>query len=105
MKRTKAGEEGRGSVEPGREELEGLMRRNGLTETEAVAAYHLGRALDAFKEVYPVDENAIDAGLFTELRNDMHFGLHFDALYKILGIRVLHRDYPEGWGAAARPEE
>jgi hypothetical protein len=85
-------------MEPSREELQGIMRRNGLDEREALAAYHLHRAWEGFEELYGYNDDDPILGFGQDLQNQIYFGVHFSALNKMLGLRVLQRDYPEGWG-------
>ena len=91
-------------MEPNRAEIEDRMRRLGLEETEARAAYHLRRAQELFEELYGPNEGESGAFL-TDVYNEMYFKVHFRALTNLLGRRVLARDYPEGWGGRPEPEE
>ncbi len=102
-------------MEESREQIEDFMRRYGYNEREAQAAYHLHRAWDLFEEM---DEEAVDEGAShgsalqeevykfgMRVFRDMHFGTHFAELNRWLGMRVLRRDYPEGWGGGSQGEE
>jgi hypothetical protein len=91
-------------VEPGREELEDLMRRNGLEEKEAEAAYHLKRASEIFDELHRYEGDP-GIGLVRDLQNQMAFGIHFGALTQLLALRVAQRDHPEGWRRRRESEE
>jgi hypothetical protein len=91
-------------VEPSREEIEGIMRRNGLEEKEALAGYHLRQARHLFEELYGADQGDAGAGFVADVYNEMHFGTHFDVLNNMLGLRVLFRDFPEGWRGERKPE-
>jgi signal transduction histidine kinase len=91
-------------MEPGREEVEGLMRRNGLTEKEAEAAYHLRRAKELFEELYAAEDDDPARGFVARVYNDIHFG-HFGALNRYLAMRVVRRDHPKGWGQQREPDE
>jgi hypothetical protein len=87
-----------------REEIEGIMRRTGLTEAEARARYHLWEAREAFNEVKdtPVCEGAEPLGSiygFTVIFP------HFEALHNFLARRVLERERPEGWRRGVPEEE
>lgn len=70
------------------------MRRFGFEEKEAEALYHLDKARDLFDEISVGDEKGFAKLLFFE----MDAGTLFRQLRRHLAMRVLRRNYPEGWG-------
>jgi hypothetical protein len=81
-------------MEPDRDYIEDRMRRYGLEEeAEARLVYHLAQAEDIFDALYS-SETGISAGLYKQI----HIRSHFNALRQQLAVRVVQRDYPEGWG-------
>lgn len=91
-------------MEPTREHIEDLMRRYGMEEDEARASYHLRQTAELFEKLYPDSESNI-ARLVTGPLKEVNFRTHFRALNRILGMRVLDRDYPDGWGRISKPEQ
>lgn len=78
------------------------MEKFGFTDKEARAFVHLVEARDLFAELAEVTDST------TRLQNvvwrDTHTFEHFRALFRTLAIRVLEREYPDGWGAALDDE-
>jgi hypothetical protein len=86
------------------EAIQDLMNRYGFEEKEALAAYHLRKARQIFEELYaPGDDPGV--GLVRTIYNQMLWGSHFRALTRMLGTRVLMRDYPDGWARPPASEE
>jgi hypothetical protein len=79
------------------------MEKFGFTEQEARAFIHLSEARDLFAEL--TEEADPTARLRTIVWRDTHTFEHFRALFRSLAMRVLQRDYPEGWGYAGDDEE
>lgn len=79
---------------PTHEELQDLIERFGFEEKEAEAFYHLNKARDLFDELSVGDERRFAKLLFFE----MDAGTLFRQLRRHLAVRVLRRNYPEGWG-------
>jgi hypothetical protein len=99
-------------VEPGREQIEDLMRRYGYEEKEAETAYHLGEAQARIFEMYRAEAQAeAEAGtggfptLYAEMSLRSDIIPHFEALGSVLAKRVLARQFPEGWGYRPAPEQ
>jgi hypothetical protein len=96
-----------------REEIEGLKRDYGFEEDEAEAFWHLqqaGKRMNAMWRSDLREEMARYEGRDDE-EGQKHAVLlhgaarwhsralhHFAALRRELGVRVLRRDYPDGWG-------
>ena len=104
-----------------REEIADLRRRFGFEQEEAVACWHLRRAAKLMRGMWQAgiqEEMAQEehrseaeapgqlARLIQELSLwDTRVHQHFSALYRALGVRVLRRTFPEGWGRELVPEE
>lgn len=81
------------STKLGRERIREIARRHGLTEDEATILYHLEEATELYRRLphhYDVDL----AGWIA----------HKEALGRLLMVRVVKRDYPEGWLTEAEEE-
>ncbi len=74
-----------------------IARKTGTTEDEARAIYHLTQAERLLSAIY--------SGATKDLGTSMFIRQHFDALYSSLALRVVARDYPEGWGEAPEGPE
>jgi hypothetical protein len=74
-----------------KQEIADLQRSFGFEEREALAYWHLAeaRALMVQLAIEGKDEEAAEV--------PASIAEHFSALYRELGLRVLQRDYPEGW--------
>lgn len=83
-------------TEPAPERVEDLMRRFGYTEREARVAIYLREAEDLLTELERETFPGPNIGHL--VWRETHVREHFSALRRLLGIRVLRRDYPEGWG-------
>jgi hypothetical protein len=104
-----------------REEIADLRGRFGFEQDEAVACWHLRQAAKLMRSMW-------QAGIREEMEQEEHGGeaeapghlarliqelslwdtrvhQHFSALYRALGVRVLRRTFPEGWGRELLPEE
>lgn len=108
-------------MEPDSEMLENLQRQYGFEEKEARAFWHLRQAREAFNELSEEDvshqinnkypegtTNSAEAYAFaseTLAKQKVEIGQHFSHLSRWLGLRVLHRDYPQGWGYSAPSKE
>jgi hypothetical protein len=79
-------------VEENPEVITDIARKTGTTEDEARAIYHLTEAERLLSVIH--SDVAKDLGTIVSIRQ------HFDALYSSLALRVVARDYPEGWGEA-----
>ena len=74
-----------------------IARKTGTTEDEARAIYHLTEAEQLLSAIY--------SGATKDLGTIMFIRQHFDALYSTIALRVVARDYPEGWGEAPEGPE
>jgi hypothetical protein len=80
-------------VELDREHMNDIARRHGLTEHEAMILHHLDRATHMYKELPDhYDKDLSD------------WMAHKEALGRLLMVRVVKRDHPEGWLAEAEEE-
>jgi hypothetical protein len=77
-------------VEENSEVVADITRKTGTTEDEARAIYHLTEAERLLSVIY--SDTTKDLGTIMSIRQ------HFDALYSSIALRVVARDYPEGWG-------
>lgn len=76
-----------------RREIHDIAHRHGLTEYEAQILHHLDQATELYKR------------LPDHYNKDMNGWLnHREALAKLLMLRVIKRDYPEGWLTEAEEE-
>ncbi len=73
-----------------------MMGKFGYTEKEARVAIHLEDAERLLVELTREDDSMTYLGNI--IWRETHTREHFRALHRQLGIFVLHRDYPEGWG-------
>ena len=96
-----------------RGEISDLRRRFGFEQDEAVAYWHLRQAAEL---IFALKEVDIAKDLRQEERDTIPYAeasalvssevaaiqagiqQHFTALYRELGVRVLRRNFPEGWG-------
>ncbi len=83
-------------TEPSSEQLQEKMKKFGFTEQEARISLHLDKAEELLDEL--MEESDPDLGITQIIWSETHIHEHFNALHRQLGLRVLHRDYPEGWG-------
>ena len=74
-----------------------IARKTGTTENEARAIYHLTEAERLLSVIY--SDVTKDLGMIMSIHQ------HFDALYSSIALRVVGRDYPEGWGEAPEGPE
>ena len=79
-------------MEENPEVVANIARKTGTTEDEARAIYHLTEAERLLSVVY--------SNVTKDLGTTMSIRQHFDALYSSIALRVVARDYPEGWGEA-----
>jgi hypothetical protein len=84
-------------VEENPEVITDIARKTGTTEDEARAIYHLTEAERLLSVIH--SDVTKDLGTIVSIRQ------HFDALYSSLALRVVARDYPEGWGDAPEGPE
>lgn len=82
------------------------METFGFTEQEARIFVHLDEAERLLEELTREEgsEGTPSALLGNVIWRETHTRELFAGLYRRLGIRVLRRRYPEGWGAP-RPKE
>ena len=84
------------------------MERFGFTEHEARIFVHLNEAERLLEQsTTSEDASELDEGamLGDIIWTETHTHEAFNSLYRRLGIRVLRRRYPQGWGGARRREE
>ena len=79
-------------MEENPEVITDIARKTGTREDEARAIYHLTEAERLLSIMY--------SGARKDLGTIMSIRQHFDALYSSIALRVVARDYPEGWGEA-----
>jgi hypothetical protein len=85
-----------------RQEIEALQRTHGFEDDEAIAFWHLRGAGLLMSEMTQQGEQP--PGWRTAAHNDdvaewhTHIQHHVAALQRALAVRVLQRDYPDGWG-------
>jgi hypothetical protein len=84
-------------VDENPEVITDIARKTGTTEDEARAIYHLTEAERLLSVIY--SDVTKDLGTIVSIRQ------HFDALYSSIALRVVARDYPEGWGEAPEGPE
>lgn len=80
-----------------------MMSKFGYTEKEARIAILLEEAEKLLREL--TRENDPGSTLGDIIWRETHTQEHFNALHRQLGIRVLRRDYPEGWGYTPPKDE
>jgi hypothetical protein len=80
-------------VKEDRERIPDIAHRHGLTEHEARILHHLDRATKLYEEL--PDNYSKDLAGWTA---------HREALAKLLMVRVVKRDHPEGWLTEADEE-
>jgi hypothetical protein len=82
------------------------MDEFGLTEQEARVSIHLEEAEKLLEEL--MREGASESGtdlLALIIWRETHVAEHFRALHRELAMRVLRRNYPEGWGYVPPEDE
>lgn len=88
-------------TDPTSERLQEMMSKFGFTEKEARVAIHLEEAEKLLRELTRED-NSMSGSSMPKLGSivwiETHTREHFRALRRQLGVFVLRRDYPEGWG-------
>ena len=84
-------------MEENPEVITDIARKTGTTEDEARAIYHLTEAERLLSVIH--SDVTKDLGTIMSIRQ------HFDALYSSLALRVVAREYPEGWGEAPEGPE
>lgn len=72
-----------------------MMDKFGFTEEEARIAIHLDKAEELLDKLMEDDPGHSLASI---IWRETHTHEHFSALHRQLGLRVLRRDYPKGWG-------
>jgi len=82
-----------GNVQEHNREIHDLARRHGLTENEARILHHLDQATQLYKRL--PDHHNKDISSWTTYRK---------ALFRLLMLRVVKRDHPEGWLTEAEEE-
>lgn len=89
-------------TEPTPDELQERIANFGFTEKEARISLYLEKAEELFDEltIEAQDEDEPADLLARLIWVETHTHEYFSALHRKLGIRVLHRDYPNGWGYA-----
>jgi hypothetical protein len=86
-------------MEENREAIEDLARRYGFDAKEARASYHLREAGKLFEELHAEYVEELHAEYDSPwVAATLGFRVHFAALSQELGMRVLRRNYPDGWG-------
>jgi hypothetical protein len=103
-----------------RGEIEDLQRTRGFEQDEAIAYWHLRQAAKLMTELKGADLKEslsreeretipdVEASLLMSMevaKNQVFIRQHFSALYRELGIRVLRRSFPEGWGGEPVAED
>jgi hypothetical protein len=73
-----------------------MMDKFGYTEREARVAMHLDRAEALLTELARENNPGSDLGHI--IWKETHIREHIRALRRELGMFVLYRDYPQGWG-------
>lgn len=73
-----------------------MMSKFGYAEREARVAIYLEEAERLLTELTEEDDSVSDLGNI--IWKETHTREHFRALHRQLGVFVLRRDYPEGWG-------
>ena len=103
-------------------EIADYMQNFGFSEKEAVVFWHIQQAQNLLSELRQADINkemdrqdemgeersAEDSiyDLITDVAIDeSRVWSHFSAIRRELAIRVLQRNYPQGWGSAPGPAE
>jgi precorrin-4 methylase len=85
-------------AEPTPKRLQETVEKFGFTEREARIYLHLEEAEKLFAELAKENDDDPVSDLARIVWVDTHTREHFQALYRRLGIRVLRRRYPQGWG-------
>ena len=83
-------------TEVDRDELQARMEKFGFTEQDARVSIYLDEAEDLLTKLEREDQREHSMGHL--LWRETHVREHFRALARHLAIRVLRRDYPDGWG-------
>jgi hypothetical protein len=94
-------------TEPTPEQLKDAMERFGFTEQEARIFVHLNEAERLLDQLTIGETSESDEGsvLGDIIWSETHIHEAFNSLYRRLGVRVLRRRYPEGWGGPRNPED
>ena len=79
------------------------MEKYGFTDQEARIYLLLSEARRLFVDL--TEEDSPEASLGNIIWRETHTYEHFRALFRELAIRVLTRNYPEGWGYVAPEQE
>jgi primosomal protein N'' len=79
------------------------MDQFGYTEQEARVSIYLDEAEKLLTELERQDQPGKSVGHI--VWREMHVREHFNALRRQLALRVLRRDYPEGWGYRRSKDE
>lgn len=77
------------------ERLQEEMEKYGFTEQEARVSLHLEKAEELLTEL---ERERWPKSIGHLIWSETHTREHFKALRRLLAVRVLRRDYPEGWG-------
>lgn len=87
-------------TEPTPDELQERIANFGFTEKEARISLYLEKAEELFDQLSREYEDEDDPGdlLARLIWAETHTHEYFSALHRKLGIRVLSRHYPKGWG-------
>ena len=86
-------------TEPTPEQLQKRMNEFGFTEQEARASLYLERAEELIEDLGREGLPESGAALLGRMIwRETHIREHFRALHRELAMRVLRRNYPEGWG-------
>ena len=94
-------------AEPSPERLQQVMEAYGFTEQEARIFIYLAEAEKLFDELAraSVPETHQASMLGHLIWTETHTHEHFNALRRHLGIRVLERNFPKGWGYVLRKDD
>jgi|SRR5919107_2561776 primosomal protein N'' len=83
-------------IEPSPEHLQERMDKFGFTEQEARISIYLDIAEELLDEL--MEESDPQSSIARIIWTETHTHEHFNALHRQLALRVLRRNYPEGWG-------
>jgi len=90
-------------TEPTPEQQKEVMDKFGLTEKEARVFVLLNEAETLLAEL--MSENNPGSDIGNIVWRETHIIEMFRGLYRQLGIFVLRRNYPEGWGHLPPPQD
>jgi hypothetical protein len=85
------------TMAPDEDRIAHIVETHGTTKQEARIIYHLDSARELINDLEPPEGWSI--------RNRVSVELNLRALYRLIGIRVLERNYPEGWGFIPQYED